>query len=51
MRHEYFNHHGDCIMSTHFWGEGNVGSPPEYREFPNGNDEPRRLLRLRRPPA
>ncbi len=33
-------------MSTHFWGEGNVGSPPEYREFPNGNDEPRRLLRL-----
>ena len=33
-------------MSTHFWGEGNIGSPPEYREFPNGNDEPRRLLRL-----
>ncbi|HEK2514539.1 TPA: single-stranded DNA-binding protein, partial [Pseudomonas aeruginosa] len=21
-------------MSTHFWGEGNIGSPPEYREFP-----------------
>src|SRR3546814_5317945 len=24
----------------------NIGSAPEYREFPNGNDEPRRLLRL-----
>ncbi len=33
-------------MSTHFDGEGNIGSAPEYREFPNGNDEPRRLLRL-----
>ncbi|WP_211460835.1 single-stranded DNA-binding protein [Collimonas silvisoli] len=33
-------------MSTHFFGEGNIGSPPEYREFPNGNEEPRRLLRL-----
>src|SRR3546814_20246289 len=33
-------------MSTHFFGEGNIGSAPEYREFPNGNDEPRRLLRL-----
>jgi single-strand DNA-binding protein len=33
-------------MSTHFSGEGNIGSVPEYREFPNGNDEPRRLLRL-----
>ena len=33
-------------MSTHFSGEGNIGSAPEYREFPNGNDEPRRLLRL-----
>lgn len=33
-------------MSTHFLGEGNIGSAPEYREFPNGNDEPRRLLRL-----
>ena len=31
-------------MSTHFVGEGNIGSAPEYREFPNGNDEPRRLL-------
>ncbi|HEY8327076.1 MAG TPA: single-stranded DNA-binding protein [Rhodanobacter sp.] len=33
-------------MSTHFYGEGNIGTAPEYREFPNGNDEPRRLLRL-----
>ncbi len=33
-------------MSTHFLGEGNIGSAPEYREFPNGNDEPSRLLRL-----
>lgn len=33
-------------MSTHFSGEGNIGSAPDYREFPNGNDEPNRLLRL-----
>jgi len=33
-------------MSAHFIGEGNIGSAPEYREFPNGNEEPRRLLRL-----
>jgi single-strand DNA-binding protein len=33
-------------MSTHFHGEGNIGSPPEFREFPHGNEEPRRLLRL-----
>jgi single-strand DNA-binding protein len=33
-------------MSTHFSGEGNIGSAPEYREFPHGNDEPHRLLRL-----
>ena len=33
-------------MSTHFVGEGNIGSAPDYREFPNGNDEPRLLLRL-----
>jgi single-strand DNA-binding protein len=33
-------------MSTHFSGEGNIGSAPEYREFANGNDEPRRVLRL-----
>jgi site-specific DNA-methyltransferase (cytosine-N4-specific) len=37
---------GDFIMSTHFYGEGNIGSVPEFREFPGGNDEPRRLLRL-----
>jgi len=33
-------------MSTYFSGEGNIGSAPEYKEFPNGNEEPRRLLRL-----
>lgn len=33
-------------MSTRFYGEGNIGSAPEFKEFPNGNDEPRRLLRL-----
>jgi len=33
-------------MSTYFSGEGNIGSAPEYREFPNGNEEPRRLLRI-----
>jgi len=33
-------------MSTYFSGEGNIGSTPEYKEFPNGNEEPRRLLRL-----
>lgn len=33
-------------MSTYFFGEGNIGSAPEFREFPNGNEEPRRLLRL-----
>jgi single-strand DNA-binding protein len=33
-------------MSTHFHGEGNIGSPPEFREFPHGNNAPRRLLRL-----
>ena len=26
--------------------EGNIGSAPEFKEFPNGNKEPRRLLRL-----
>jgi|TARA_B100001250_G_C19799704_1_gene790438 single-strand DNA-binding protein len=41
-----FNKHGEYNMSNHFIGEGNLGSTPEYREFPNGNDEPRRLLRL-----
>jgi single-strand DNA-binding protein len=33
-------------MSTRFYGEGNIGSAPEFKEFPNGNDEPRKLLRL-----
>jgi single-strand DNA-binding protein len=33
-------------MSTHFPGEGNIGSAPEFREFAHGNEEPRRLLRL-----
>jgi single-strand DNA-binding protein len=33
-------------MSTRFVGEGNIGSAPELHEFPRGNDEPRRLLRL-----
>ncbi|KAB7770420.1 single-stranded DNA-binding protein [Xanthomonas sontii] len=33
-------------MSTHFHGEGNIGSPPKFDEYPNGNDEPRRVLRL-----
>lgn len=33
-------------MSTYFIGEGNIGSAPEFREFPNGNDDPHRLLRL-----
>lgn len=33
-------------MSTTFINAGNIGSPPEYREIPNDNDEPHRLLRL-----
>jgi single-strand DNA-binding protein len=33
-------------MSTHFYGEGNIGSAPEFHEFPNGNEEPHRLLRV-----
>ncbi|MCI4116633.1 single-stranded DNA-binding protein [Dickeya dianthicola] len=33
-------------MSTHFNGEGNIGSAPEFHEYPNGNEEPRRVLRL-----
>lgn len=33
-------------MSTFFVGEGNIGSAPEFQEFPSGNEEPRRLLRL-----
>ncbi|MBI0473456.1 single-stranded DNA-binding protein, partial [Pectobacterium parmentieri] len=30
-------------MSTHFSGEGNIGSAPEFHEYPNGNEEPRRV--------
>lgn len=26
--------------------EGNIGSTPEFKEFPNGNKDPRRLLRI-----
>lgn len=33
-------------MSTFFIGEGNIGSAPEFHEYPNGNEEPRRVLRL-----
>lgn len=33
-------------MSTYFSGEGNIGSVPEFNEYPNGNEEPRRVLRL-----
>lgn len=33
-------------MSTRFINEGNIGSNPEYKEFANGNEEPRRLLRI-----
>jgi len=33
-------------MGTRFYGEGNIGTAPEFREFAKGNDEPRRLLRL-----
>ena len=33
-------------MSTYFSGEGNIGSAPDFKEYPNGNEEPRRVLRL-----
>jgi len=33
-------------MATNFWGEGNIGTKPEFKEIPNGNSEPYRLLRL-----
>jgi len=26
--------------------EGNIGSTPEFKEFPNGNKDPRRLMRI-----
>ncbi len=33
-------------MSTNVISEGNIGSEPEFHEYPNGNEEPRRVLRL-----
>ncbi|RMU60685.1 Single-stranded DNA-binding protein, partial [Pseudomonas savastanoi pv. glycinea] len=33
-------------MGTSVDWEGNIGSAPEFKEFPNGNKDPRRLLRL-----
>lgn len=34
-------------MATGIQGwTGNIGGDPEYREFPNGNQDPRRLCRL-----
>jgi single-strand DNA-binding protein len=33
-------------MSTSVDWEGNIGNAPEFKEFANGNKEPRRLLRL-----
>ncbi|PBQ13312.1 single-stranded DNA-binding protein [Pseudomonas syringae] len=33
-------------MGTSVDWEGNIGSVPEFKEFANGNNEPRRLLRL-----
>ena len=31
-------------MSTPVVWEGNIGSLPEYKSFPNGNNGPRQLL-------
>ncbi|SFY08926.1 single-stranded DNA-binding protein [Azotobacter vinelandii] len=33
-------------MATPVNWEGNIGSAPEYKQFANGNKEPRRMLRL-----
>lgn len=33
-------------MGTAVVWEGNIGSVPEFKEFPNGNKDPRRLCRL-----
>ncbi|MFJ5299241.1 single-stranded DNA-binding protein [Pseudomonas sp. NPDC088368] len=33
-------------MGTAVEWEGNIGSAPEFKEFANGNKDPRRLLRL-----
>lgn len=32
-------------MATPVFWEGNIGSAPEHRSFPNGNNPPRQLLR------
>jgi len=33
-------------VTTRFISTGNIGTAPEFREFANDNDEPRRLLKL-----
>lgn len=33
-------------MSTFFIGTGNVGAEPELKTFPQGNESPRKMLRL-----
>jgi single-strand DNA-binding protein len=33
-------------MGTRFYGEGNIGSVPEFREFKSEGEEPQRRLRL-----
>jgi single-strand DNA-binding protein len=33
-------------MTTSIDWEGNIGNAPEFKEFSNGNKDPRRLLRL-----
>lgn len=33
-------------MATNVVWEGNIGNPPEFKSFPNGNNEPRRMVRL-----
>ncbi|PXY95519.1 hypothetical protein DKK76_05230 [Frischella perrara] len=33
-------------MSTYFIGTGNVGAEPEFKAFPQGNEAPRKMLRL-----
>lgn len=33
-------------MATNVVWEGNIGNPPEFKSFANGNNEPRRMVRL-----
>ena len=33
-------------MAISFWGEGIIGTKPEFKEIPNGKKGPYRLLRL-----